>query len=86
MLVNFQQLFNVDNLFCCSCDKDLDHTADVQLHAWGENLQGAFEHICPCMFNYMTDLTKVDEIPEESRTVSVEGAALHALCHDYVIL
>ena len=38
----------------------LDHTADVQLHAWGANLQAAFEHIVPCMSNYMTDLSTVE--------------------------
>ena len=37
----------------------LDHTADVQLHAWGETLVHAFESVVPCMFNYMTDLSTV---------------------------
>lgn len=37
----------------------LDHTADVQLHAWGPTLVSALEHLVPCMFNYMTDLNRV---------------------------
>ena len=37
----------------------LDHTADVQLHAWGNTLVHAFESVVPCMFNYMTDLSTV---------------------------
>jgi SHS2 domain-containing protein len=34
----------------------LDHTADVQLHAWGDSLKEAFEQVALCMFNYMTPL------------------------------
>ncbi|KAJ8673656.1 hypothetical protein QAD02_004918 [Eretmocerus hayati] len=38
----------------------LDHTADVQLHAWGDTLGEAFEQCSMAMFNYMTDLEKVE--------------------------
>ncbi|XP_050088780.1 protein archease-like [Anopheles aquasalis] len=37
----------------------LDHTADVQLHAWGETLQEAFEQCGMAMFGYMTELSSV---------------------------
>ncbi|XP_058117332.1 protein archease-like [Anopheles ziemanni] len=38
----------------------LDHTADVQLHAWGETLQEAFEQCGMAMFGYMTELSTVE--------------------------
>ncbi|TGZ48379.1 protein archease-like [Temnothorax longispinosus] len=38
----------------------LDHTADVQLHAWGDTLDEAFEQCAIAMFNYMTDLERVE--------------------------
>ncbi|XP_058823787.1 protein archease-like [Topomyia yanbarensis] len=38
----------------------LDHTADVQLHAWGETLKEAFEQCGMAMFGYMTELSTVD--------------------------
>ncbi|XP_055609817.1 protein archease-like [Uranotaenia lowii] len=38
----------------------LDHTADVQLHAWGETLKEAFEQCGMAMFGYMTELETVD--------------------------
>lgn len=37
----------------------LDHTADVQLHAWGDSLKEAFEQVALCMFNYMTPLHEI---------------------------
>lgn len=45
----------------------LDHTADVQLHAWGDDLKEAFEQVATAMFGYMTELSSVDIV----RTVEV---------------
>ena len=37
----------------------LDHTADVQLHAWGTRLEEAFEQCALAMFALMTELETV---------------------------
>ncbi|KAJ2943918.1 hypothetical protein O0L34_g8238 [Tuta absoluta] len=37
----------------------LDHTADVQLHAWGDSLKEAFEQCGMAMFGYITELDYV---------------------------
>jgi SHS2 domain-containing protein len=37
----------------------LDHTADVQIHAWGATLEEALENAGLAMFNYMTPLAGI---------------------------
>jgi len=43
----------------------LDHTADVQIHAWGDNLAEAFEQCAMGMFGYITDIERVDNLGSE---------------------
>jgi hypothetical protein len=52
---------------------DLDHTADVQCHAWGDSMKHAFENMAQCMVNYMTDISLIHEDPREQITITVAG-------------
>ncbi len=65
----------------------LDHTADVQCHAWGSSLEHAFENIIPCMFNYMTDLALVKEdsvATIEKEVIEVKGHDMNSLLFNYM--
>jgi SHS2 domain-containing protein len=61
----------------------LDHTADIQLHAWGEDLSCCLVQLIRCMFGYMTciDLVGIDE--EMSLDV---GKKVIAQGHDWLSL
>ncbi|XP_077972256.1 protein archease-like [Styela clava] len=60
----------------------LDHTADVQIHSWGEDLSEAFEQAAMGMFNYMTDIDGV--CPESHREIEVEGEDLESLLYKFL--
>ncbi|XP_077293812.1 protein archease [Arctopsyche grandis] len=49
----------------------LDHTADVQIHAWGDTLEETFEQCGMAMFGYMTELPYV----EVKQTYEIEAEA-----------
>ncbi|KAM4044985.1 protein archease isoform 1-T1 [Anomaloglossus baeobatrachus] len=60
----------------------LDHTADVQLHAWGETLEEAFEQCAMAMFNYMTDIETVE--PIDTVEVQIEGNDMLSLLYNFL--
>jgi len=62
----------------------LDHTADVQCHAWGPTLKAAFETMGTCMFNYMTDLSTVDINLDDTRTITVQAHDMQSLLFKYM--
>lgn len=66
----------------------LDHTADVQLHSWGNSLQEALEQLVVSLFHYMTDLSKVkvlkDISEENGRCIVAEGHDLHSLVYSFL--
>lgn len=60
----------------------LDHTADVQLHAWGATLNEAFEQAALAMFNYMTPLEAMQ--PLQARKYRAEGHDLESLLYAFL--
>ncbi|XP_039089623.1 protein archease isoform X1 [Hyaena hyaena] len=60
----------------------LDHTADVQLHAWGETLEEAFEQCAMAMFGYMTDTGTVE--PLQTLEVETQGDDLQSLLFHFL--
>lgn len=60
----------------------LDHTADVQLHAWGETLPEAFEQVAVAMFGYVTELDKVDA--RYSFDIAATGEDLQSLLFHFL--
>mgnify|MGYP000702831416 CR=1 FL=1 len=49
----------------------LDHTADIQIHSWGENIKEAFGHQILGMFEYMVPLERI--VPKT--TITLEATA-----------
>nr|XP_014128010.1 protein archease isoform X2 [Zonotrichia albicollis] len=66
----------------CKKYEYLDHTADVQLHAWGDTLEEAFEQCAMAMFGYMTDTGTVE--PVDTVEVEAEGHDLLSLLFHFL--
>ncbi|XP_077586726.1 protein archease [Stigmatopora nigra] len=60
----------------------LDHTADVQIHSWGNTLEEAFEQCAMGMFGYMTDTETVE--PTNTVEVVSEGDDLESLLFHFL--
>ncbi|XP_065353726.1 protein archease isoform X1 [Cloeon dipterum] len=60
----------------------LDHTADVQLHSWGDTVEECFEQCAVAMFDYISELDKCDIL--EMRRVSVEGHDMLSLLYNFL--
>lgn len=57
----------------------LDHTADVQIHAWGDSLLEAFEQAVEAMFGYVTEIDKVEEIFQQE--IEADGDDMMSLLY-----
>ncbi|KAF7287178.1 protein archease [Rhynchophorus ferrugineus] len=60
----------------------LDHTADVQLHSWGDTLKEAFEQCGIAMFGYMTELETVDI--RQNPEIEATGHDLESLLFNFL--
>lgn len=62
----------------------LDHTADVQLHAWGSNLSEALANTGLAMYNYMTPLSGLTINTSHDRTFQAEGHDMQSLVFNFL--
>nr|XP_009859270.1 protein archease-like [Ciona intestinalis] len=60
----------------------LDHTADVQIHSWGDNIEETFEQAAMAMFNYMTDIDGVR--PVKTVEITAEGTDYMSLLFHFM--
>lgn len=60
----------------------LDHTADVQIHAWGVDLRETFENAAVAMTAYITDINKVEIQTKE--TIRVQAQDLTGLLYRFL--
>lgn len=60
----------------------MDHTADVQLHSWGESLSEAFEQNGMAMFGYMTELDTVEI--REKHVIEAQSEDLDGLLYRFL--
>ncbi|EME31546.1 archease [Galdieria sulphuraria] len=63
----------------------LDHTADVQIHCWGNSWETAFEAAGLALFDYMTDLRQVKPDPVVgSVPIRAQGHDLYSLLYKFL--
>ena len=55
----------------------LDHTADVQFHAWGADMDVALANLGMCFFDYVTELRAIDVDPDCAQAFEVRGVDMH---------
>ncbi|KAK7602836.1 hypothetical protein V9T40_006810 [Parthenolecanium corni] len=60
----------------------LDHTADVQLHAWGDTLKEAFEQCANAMFGYITTIDYVEM--KDTLDIEAEGHDMDSLLYNFL--
>lgn len=60
----------------------LDHTADVQIHAWGDDLKEAFENAAIAMTAYITDINKIEI--QKKEIIEVEAEDLSGLLYRFL--
>ncbi|CAG9863401.1 unnamed protein product [Phyllotreta striolata] len=78
-----EESFSQEELVLPQCKYEyLDHTADVQLHSWGDSLKEAFEQCGIAMFGYMTELPSVEI--KQSSEIEATGHDLESLLFHFL--
>lgn len=54
----------------------------IRLHSWGETMEEAFEQCAVAMFNYMTDLDRVEV--KQAYIVEAEGHDMQSLLFHFL--
>jgi SHS2 domain-containing protein len=62
----------------------LDHTADIQIHSWGDSFAQAAEQAVVGMFNYISDTGTVDVDASWNRQVCAVGHDLQSLLYNFM--
>jgi SHS2 domain-containing protein len=66
----------------------LDHTADIQLHGWGDSLERALEQVGIAMIGYMTSLGRVEinkqQSDEHATDIEIKGHDLPSLVFNFL--
>jgi SHS2 domain-containing protein len=61
----------------------LDHTADIQLHSWGNSLETALEALLMALFGYMTKMSLIEVNAIDSEEW---GSSVQIQAHDLISL
>jgi SHS2 domain-containing protein len=80
----------LDSLGIYPCDtrrrqfEFLDHTADVQIHSWGDSFAQAAEQAVIGMFNYISDTSTVHVDASLNRRICAAGHDLQSLLYNFM--
>ena len=82
-----RQMMEPDKLEGCQYEY-LDHTADVQLHSWGNDIVDALGQLAVAMFGYMTSLQSI-EVDEHTSTevasnIVARGHDMNSLVYSFL--
>ena len=61
-----------------------NHTADIQIHAWGTSLSEALSEVVQSMIGYMVKLDNVEIDKHECRRVSVQGHDVQSMVYNFL--
>ena len=61
-----------------------NHTADIQIHAWGASLSEALSEVVQSMIGYMVKLDNVEIDKKESKRVSAQGHDVNSMVYNFL--